>query len=271
MTEHGRPARPEPPRVGADLPAPTHAERSRTLIAQAAVATLATLASERTDVAGHPYGSLVTVAADGEGRPLMLLSSLAEHTQNLAARAEASVLVSEAIGPGADPLALGRVTLLGRCARLEGGEALAARAVFLARHPRAAYYADFKDFAFWRLEPSSLRYIGGFGRMSWVAADDYRRASPDPLADAAAGIVAHMNDDHADALVSYARALAGIGDATSARMTEVDRYGFEIAVQTPDAPRVARIAFEAPLATSEEVRKAMVGLVKSARAKLAGG
>lgn len=268
-SDHARPA-PGPRHTGPDVPALSHAERSRTLVAQAQVGTLCTIAGDHTGVAGTPYGSLVTVAFDGEGRPLLLLSSLAEHTQNLTARAEASLLVAEALTPGADPLALGRATLLGRVARVDGGEVAAARDTFLAAHPSASYYVDFKDFGFWRLEPVSVRYIGGFGRMSWVPGEDYRRASPDPLAPAAAGILAHMNQDHADALLAYARALAGVPEATKATMTAVDRYGFEMSVEAPDGPSAARLAFPAPLSTPDEVRKAMVAMVKDARSRLAG-
>ncbi|HSO35739.1 MAG TPA: DUF2470 domain-containing protein, partial [Labilithrix sp.] len=128
------------------------------------------------------------------------------------------------------------------------------------------YYVDFKDFAFYRLEPTSLRYVGGFGRMSWVSADDYRLAEPDPLADAATGILTHMNDDHRDSVLAYAKVLAGLTDATSATMTAVDRYGVELATITPAGPRAARLAFDAPVTTSDEVRRAMVALVKRARA-----
>jgi len=242
---------------------PTHAERCRTLVEQARSATLCTVAREPS---GYPYGSLVTVAVDAQGRPLMLLSELAEHTGNLHARAEASVLLTEALGSHDQPLALGRVTLLGRCSKVDANEAPAAREVFLAKQPSASYYVDFKDFAFYRLEPEALRYVGGFGRMSWVTPDDYRSAEPDPLTAAAPGILAHMNDDHAAASLVYARVLAGVGEATAATMTAVDRYGFDLAVTTPSGPRATRVAFDEPVATSDEVRSAMVELVKRARA-----
>jgi putative heme iron utilization protein len=138
--------------------------------------------------------------------------------------------------------------------------------VFLAVQPDAAYYVDFRDFAFYRLEPLALRYVGGFGRMSWVTAEDYRAARPDPLATEAAGILKHMNDDHGDALVAYARGLSRIADATAATMTAVDRYGFEMAVTTPAGPRATRIGFDAPVDTTDAVRRAMVDMVKRARA-----
>jgi putative heme iron utilization protein len=272
--DHQRPVS-EPEGAGGAAPdappaarAPAHAERCRTLVSRARSAALSTIAR---DPAGFPYGSLVTVAVDGGGRPILLLSELAEHTQNLAHREDASILMTEPIDPSRSPLAVGRVTLLGPCRRVAEGEREAARAVFLAAQPDAAYYADFKDFAFYRLEPTALRYVGGFGRMSWVSADDYRAAEPDPLAADAAGILAHMNGDHASAVLAYARGLGRMIDATAATMTAVDRYGFEMQVSTPAGPRALRLGFDAPVATSDEVRRAMIAMVAAARAALGAG
>jgi putative heme iron utilization protein len=261
--DHARPAgTPEPP-AAPPARAPTHAERCRTLAAEARSGTLCTVAR---DPQGYPYGSLVTVATDGAGRPLFLLSTLAEHTGNLRAHAEASVLLAEPAGAHDQPLALGRVTILGRCERVNAEETPAARQAFLAVQPSSAAWVDFKDFAFYRLEPEALRYVGGFGRMSWVTPEDYRGAEPDPLRAGAGGILSHMNTDHADACATYARVLAGMADATAASMTAVDRYGFDLAVTTPAGPRSARLAFDEPVATSDEVRRAMITLLKRARA-----
>lgn len=149
---------------------PSHPARCRAIVASARHASLATMAR---DPDGYPYGSLVAFASDGRGRPLLLLSRLAEHTTNLAARPESSLLVCEPGLPDADPLSLGRVTLIGATSRVPDGEIPDARATFLAREPRAAAYVDFADFAFYRLEPRALRYVGGFGRMSWVTAEAY--------------------------------------------------------------------------------------------------
>jgi heme iron utilization protein len=265
MSSDHRRTTPREVEPGPSARAPSHAERCRTLTSQAMSATLSTIAR---DPRGFPYGSLVTVAVDDDGRPLLLLSELAEHTANLRAQPEASVLLTEPIGAHEQPLALGRVTILGRCHRLIESETAGAREAFLRRQPSAAYYVDFKDFAFYRLEPAALRYVGGFGRMSWVSPEDYRAAEPDPLAAAAAGILKHMNGDHADAVLAYGRALAGIGEATAATMTTVDRYGFEIAATTPTGPRAARLEFDAPVATADDVRRVLVAMVKRARSAL---
>ncbi|MBX3185860.1 MAG: pyridoxamine 5'-phosphate oxidase family protein [Labilithrix sp.] len=147
----------------------TDAERSRAIVTRARAATLSTVAR---DPAGYPYGSLVAVASDAAGRPLLLLSRLAEHTQNLAERSDASLLFAEELVAGAPLLSGGRVTLLGPCRLVPERERAGARATFLAAHADATY-VDFPDFAFYRLEPIAARFVGGFGRMSWVSADEY--------------------------------------------------------------------------------------------------
>jgi putative heme iron utilization protein len=159
---HSRPSGdPSEPLYDANVLTPTHAERARTLVSQISTGTLCTLAIEP---AGYPYGSFVTVAFE-KGNPIFLISALAEHTKNLEQDPRASLLVAES--GSADPLANGRVTMLGPCTRVEGDEG-GAREAFLAAHPNSAYYADFRDFGFWKLHVASVRYIGGYGRMSWI-------------------------------------------------------------------------------------------------------
>lgn len=262
--EHGRGGPREEPLTPDGTPAPSHAERARTLLASHRFGTLGTIAL---DPAGFPYGSHTTYAMEGPD-PVFLISRLAAHTQHLEADPRASLLVAEATEQ--NPLANGRVTLVGECRRVEGDSA-SAREAFLAVHPDASYYAGFSDFGFFRLRVAAVRYIGGFGRMSWVDLEAWRAATPDPLAPHAEGILAHMNEDHADALVAYARAFTRARDAEEVVMNGIDRYGFEMSVRTEGGPRPARVAFAAPIETPTDARKALVALVKEARAKLAGG
>lgn len=145
------------------------AGEARALVSAARTATLSTIA---TRPAGHPFGSLVALAVDARGRPLLLLSSLAEHTKNLEASPRASILVAAEGG-----LAAARVTLLGRCVRVPDAEIEEVRATYLAAQPEAAAWASFRDFAFWRLEIEDVRIVSGFGKMGWIAADDYASSS----------------------------------------------------------------------------------------------
>jgi putative heme iron utilization protein len=260
--QHARPSgSTSEPLYDVNIPTPTHAERARTLVAQMSTGTLCTIALEPE---GYPYGSFVTVAFD-DGNPVFLISGLAEHTRNLERDHRASLLVAESASE--DPLANGRVTMLGPCTRVEedGGRA---RAAFLAAHPNAAYYADFRDFAFWKLRVNAIRYIGGYGRMSWIGQADWQAAEPDPLAPSAAGTIAHMNADHADAMVLYCKAFSKATDISSAKMTGVDRYGFDMSAKTLEGPRPVRVAFARPVSTPEQVRAALVALVKDARSRL---
>ncbi len=243
------------------IPTPSHAERAKTLAASRKSGALSTLAI---DPAGHPYGSLVTTALF-EGSPTFLISALAEHTRNLRQDPRASLLLAEATDD--DPLALGRVTLLGRCEPLTEAPATC-REAYLEAHPDARYYVDYGDFTFFRLTVESLRYIGGFGRMSWVSAKDWYAATPDPIAPFAGEITQHMNEDHKDAMASYCRAFSKARDFDEVVMTSVDRYGFEVSVRTKAGARPVRFAFSSPVDGPAAVRKEMVDLVRRARAAL---
>lgn len=260
---HARPqGTSEEPLYDVNVPTLTHAERARTMASPISTGTLCSIAREP---AGYPHGSLVTFALDG-GEPVFLISELAEHTKNLRADARASLLVAES--HSGDPLANGRVTLLGRCAPVEPEQRGRAREVYLAQHPNAAYYADFKDFSLWSLGVEAVRYIGGYGRMSWVDARDWASAVPDPIAREASAILEHMNADHADALPLYCRAFTRATDTLSATMTSIDRLGFELTAVTPAGPRPIRLAFRAPIASKADARTALVALLKEARAAL---
>jgi putative heme iron utilization protein len=242
------------------VPEPTFAERARTLVYQGRSGTLATLSAKHP---GHPFGSVMPYALDAGGRLLFLISSMAMHTQNLQADPRASLLVAQPGWTG-DPLAAARVTLMGEVERLPEADVGAARAAYLGRHPNAGYWVDFEDFAFYRLEVSDVYFVGGFAAMGWVPAGEYLRARADPLADAAAGILEHMNRDHPDALVTLARALAG-APADEAVMVSVDRLGFKLRLKSGGRLWSARIPFPGEVRTPAEARAALIEMLSDAR------
>jgi len=244
-------------------PEPSHAERARTLVASRPQGALSTIGLEP---AGTPFGSVVTYGLDPVGAPVFFVSTMAEHTRNLDADARASLLVVEDTPAGADPLASGRVTLLGTVAEVtDPDERAAARAGYLAANPNA-FYVDYGDFRCMRLAVTDVRYVGGFGRMSWVDAPAYADAQPDPLAPAASAIVAHMNADHADALVTLCHHFAARPDVVGASMTAVDRYGFEVVAELGGDRREAlRIGFGGEQQTADEVRAELIAMLATAR------
>src|SRR5499427_3974478 len=123
---------------------------------------------------GHPFASLVNVATDADGAPLVLVSRLSTHTANLEADGRASVLLAET-GKG-DPLAHPRLTVLGTMQRVErdGPDDARVRRRFLARHPKSELYAGFGDFSFWRMRAVSAHLNGGFARAADLKAADVR-------------------------------------------------------------------------------------------------
>jgi heme iron utilization protein len=212
---------------------------------------------------GFPFGSVMPYGLDARGRPIFLISTMAMHTQNLQTDPRASLLVNQT-DAGGDPLGASRVTVMGNVSMVPQPEVGDARTLYLERHPNSKYWVDFDDFSFYRMDVLDVYYGGGFGVMGWVEAPDYDRAQPDPLADAAAGIIEHMNTDHKDALVLLAREFAGV-ESDEAAMTAVDRLGFHVRLKTPDGVRGARIAFLREAVNPIETRKVLVEMVQKAR------
>lgn len=245
-------------------PEPTHAERARTLMASTTTGSMATMAAGED---GYPFGSIVTYALDGVGRPLLCLSDIAEHTRNLKANPKTSIMVIEQADRDTDQLALGRVTLMGEVTAVPESDRAEVNAAYRAAHEHA-YYADFDDFAYYRMDIKSVRFVGGFGHMSWVTSDAYAEADPDPLRPHAAGILQHMNTDHADALVAYCQAFGNEPNTTEAKMLTVDRYGFDVLAINTDGRKAVRIPFGELCDTPDAVRAATIRLVAEARAKL---
>lgn len=245
------------------VPEPTFAERARTLLWLARAGTLATLSRRHP---GHPFASVMPYALDEAGAPLFLISTLAVHTQNLAGDPRASLLVAQPGWTG-DPLAVGRVTVMGEARRLPAAETGAVREAYIERHGNARHWVDFGDFAFWRLEVRDVYVVGGFAAMDWVGAAEYAAAAPDPLAEHAADILEHMNDDHADALATYARAFAN-EPADEATMTAVDRLGFKLRLRSGERLHSVRIAFPHEVRSAAAARVVLIEMLRDARAKL---
>lgn len=239
------------------LPEPSYAERARTLVSLVSMGTLSTMSRRHR---GFPFGSLMPFALDSGGRPVFLISSMAMHTQNLSADPKCSLFVAQP-SPDGDPLGAARATLIGDAQPVPAADLALVRELYLAQHRNSGYWVDFSDFSFYRLQPADLYYVGGFGVMGWVDAEEYEAASPDPLAASAAGILAHMNADHVDSMILLARAHAGL-EATEAAMTSIDRLGFTLRLKTAEGMKGARINFPREVRTAQETRQVLVDMVR---------
>jgi putative heme iron utilization protein len=147
----------------------TKAQGARQLAGSQSTGVLCTLSEKKP---GFPFGSVTPYVLDEKGRPLFLMSGLAVHTKNLGASANASLLVAEP-AEGEAALSAGRVNLMGEVRPLGEDESVAARRIYLEKHPEAEQWVDFGDFGFYRLNVTDVYYVGGFGRMGWVSKSDY--------------------------------------------------------------------------------------------------
>jgi putative heme iron utilization protein len=227
---------------------------AKRLLREAGKGALATLSP-----GGAPYASLVTIACAMDGAPILLLSRLARHTANLATDSRVSLLLEEA---GArDPLAGARVSLSGILSRIEDP---AVRRRFLARHPSAEAYAGFSDFGFWRMEMSGAHLVAGFGRIADLKKDDLLTdiGGAEALAAAEEAALAHMNEDHRDAIALYATKLLG-DEAGSWRIVSLDPEGCDLM----QGERVRRLEFPQRVTDAGALREVLVRLAREARAQ----
>lgn len=213
------------------------------------------LATHSARLTGYPFGSVAPFVLDHDGCPIILISTLAEHTRNIAADPRVSLL---AFAPADDLQAAARLTLIGDAELADKHDALL-RARYLRYLPQAEQYFDTHDFLFHRIRINQARFIGGFGKIAWIAAAELRPPA-NQLAGQEAAILDHMNADHADNLREFCRHLHGVdpGDAT---MIGIDSYGFDINADGA----VLRCDFANPITDAQGARAALVGMLKALR------
>lgn len=157
----------------------------------------ATLGTLSTALAGYPYCSVVPYVLDHGGRPLVLVSRLAEHTHNMLADPRVCLFAHE--GPP-DVQTGSRVTMMGTARHVEGSDAATER--YLRYFPQARNYRDNLDFDFFRIEPASLRVVAGFAKVHWISREAYAPAASDFAAREQA-LVDELNARCANAVHAY--------------------------------------------------------------------
>ena len=218
---------------------------------------------------GFPFGSVAPFVLDHQCQPIILISNIAEHTKNIAANPKVSLLVFA----GAEDLqANARLTLLGTAHALNKDEDANLRARYLRYLPQASGYFDMHDFAFYRIQIETCRYIAGFGKMGWLSGDDLMTGMPadNVLAAQETHIIDHMNTDHADSLIAYCKHVHGV-EATQATMLGIDCDGFDVAA-TVNAQNInLRFEFATPIHDAQSARAALVNLSKVSLSKASQG
>jgi putative heme iron utilization protein len=231
---------------------------ARSLLRRSRQGALATL------MAGHgdPYCSLVNLASHPDASPILLISRLALHTKNILADPRVSLMLDERVA--GDPLEGARIMLAGRAEEADETEVDLLRRRYLAVHPSAEAFVEFKDFSFFRIRPSGAHLVAGFGRIVDLKPQQFLTEIGDAagLLEAEAGAVEHMNEDHREAMNLYATRLLGAESADWA-CTGCDPDGMDMQADG----RTLRLVFPERVTGGTELRKMLVRLAGEARAK----
>jgi heme iron utilization protein len=231
---------------------------ARSLLRRSRQGALATLMAG----SGAPYCSLVNVASHADGSPILLISRLALHTRNILGDPRVSLMLDERTG--GDPLEGARIMLAGRAEEAAASDLEILRRRYLSAHPSAEVFVNFKDFSFFRIRPSGMHLVAGFGRIVDLTPGQFLTDISDAgtLLEAEQGAIDHMNADHREAMNLYATRLLG-AEAADWRCTGCDPDGIDLQAGTT----TLRLDFPERVTGPAELRKMLVRLANEARAK----
>jgi putative heme iron utilization protein len=215
------------------------------------------LTTQSLAVPGYPFGSLTPYVLSDEGNPTILISTLAQHTQNI--RADNRVCLTVFDPRGAEDIqATARLSWFADARPVAQTALSAIRPRYNRYFPSSLQYNAMSDFSYYELAFVNAHYVGGFGVIHWL--DKGSMATDNWLAEAESRIVNHMNADHADALMGYCRYQAGIAP-TSVTMIGIDQYGFDLLADD----RPVRIPFESPVTSADAAHTALVQMAQRVR------
>lgn len=229
----------------------SHARDARQMLRAHRYGALCTL-SNKFD--GFPFGSITPYLADHDGSLLIFISALAEHTKNIQHDPRVSLITHSQDSPHIQTQ--GRVTVVGVAHPADDREQSGKR--YLRYFPEAETYFAMHDFSFYRIVPQAIRYIGGFGKIHWVAAENYS-VPPYPLIEQEDDVIAHMNTDHRDTMRHYCRHFKQI-DALAVEMLGLDCDGFDVRADI----RVLRFDFAEEVLDAQQARMALVKMAQEA-------
>src|SRR5437867_8672545 len=201
------------------------------------------------DVPGYPFGSITPYCPDRQGRPILYISHIAQHTQNILKDSRVSLTVFENNAGSDDVQARGRITCIGD-ARQVPAEDDDTRERYFRYFPSSRQYAGTHDFEFFCLDLVRVRFIGGFGQIYWVEPANFLASNPFSPAQEQR-IIEHMNNDHGEALKHYTGGKPAV-------MAGIDAEGFDVLA----SGKKIRFGFDTPISNMEEARQALVAMAK---------
>ena len=208
---------------------------------------------------GYPFGSVTPFMTDNEGRVIMFISDIAQHSRNLLENSKASITIYNQIDNG-DQNENARVTLVGDVKKLSRDEQSEILPEYIAQFPAAATYQQAHDFHLWRMDIIRVRYIGGFGKIFWIEQEEWAQPHKPWTKEQEQGVITHMNEDHIDAMTLMLKEECDVV-CDSPMMTNVLTDGCYIRAK---GQRVF-IPFANVCNTLGDIRKELVALTHKAR------
>lgn len=269
-----------PPDIRLNVP-----EKARTVSSVCTSGTLCT-SSYMEDIQGAPFGSFVDYVLDDDGNPVLMMNEMSMHTVNIQKAGAGSLvtLFAQLGGPTSSGPAMGqdvsRCSITGTIEKIESNvedwDALRMR--YGIAHSYADQVMDSPKFHFYRLTPTKVYFVGGFGvSTQWVPPQDYREATPDILAKDASSIMGRLNRDHGEDLKWTAQEILDVPEVETVRVTGVDRLGLDLRV-TRRAPRRKnklltdefRVGFRIPVMSVEDAKSEILKVFQEAWEKKEG-
>lgn len=215
----------------------------------------AILSTHSVDVAGYPFGSVVPYCLNQQGKPIILISSIAQHTKNILSNPKVSLIATE--GDADDLQTVGRITYIADAEKLNVDDKDSIERYY-NYFPQSRDYHQIHDFDFYQLEPIRIRFIGGFGQIYWLEKEEILLENPFSFEEEKS-MIDHMNADHDEAIKHYCE-LHEItySDKNHPVMAGIDSEGFNILC----GARLHRIDFDEPVTTALNVRQKLVEMAK---------
>ncbi|KAK4413101.1 hypothetical protein Salat_2957300 [Sesamum alatum] len=214
---------------------------------------------------GYPSGSMVDFACDAYGSPILALSNLALHTKDLLANPKCSLLVAKDPDDRTDLV----ITVHGDALPVAESNMEAIRTAYMARHPDA-FWVDFGDFQFLRLEPKVIRYVSGVAtallRSGEFSNEEFRAAKVDPIYQFSKPITSHMNKDHAEdtkLIVQHSTSVP----VEFAYMLDVDSLGFNVKAGYQGKTFKLRIPFTRRATERKDVKTLIIEMLQAAQSQ----
>ncbi|XP_041998941.1 uncharacterized protein LOC121748567 [Salvia splendens] len=214
---------------------------------------------------GYPSGSMVDFACDAYGSPILAVSSLAVHTKDLLASPRCSLLVSKDPEDRTDLV----IVVHGDALPVAESETEAIRSAYLATHPEA-FWVDFGDFQFLRIEPKVVRYVSGVATAllgsGEFSKEEFRTAKVDPVYQFSKPITSHMNKDHADETKLIVQHSTSV-PVEFADMLDIDSLGFNVKAGCQGNTFKLRIPFTRRATDRKDVKTLIVEMLQAARSQ----